>query len=96
MKKLVALVLALVLTLSLVTVSASAETELKVYLFGEAQNMDKVLNAFYANSGLDTKLNIVWNTAADHREKMPLLIGNQESCDLVFDAYWMNLATMAG
>ena len=94
MKKLIALALALVMTLSLVVVSASAETELKVYLFGEAQNMDKVLDTFYASSGLDTKLNIVWNTAADHREKMPLLIGNEETCDLVFDAYWMNLATM--
>lgn len=94
MKKLIALALALVMSLSLVITSAFAETELKVYLFGEAQNMDKVLEKFYASSGLDTKLNIVWNTAADHREKMPLLIGNQETCDLVFDAYWMNLATM--
>jgi len=94
MKKLVALLLALVMTLSLAAVSASAETELKIYLFGEAQNMDKVLTKFYADSGLDTKLNIVWNTGADHREKMPLLIGNEEPCDLVFDAYWMNLATM--
>ena len=25
---------------------------------------------------------------------MPLKIGNEEECDLVFDAYWMNLSTM--
>ena len=93
MKKIVALVLALMLALS-VALSASAETELKIYLFGEAQNMDKVLEKFYADSGLDIKLNIVWNTGADHREKMPLLIGNEETCDLVFDAYWMNMSTM--
>lgn len=93
MKKIVALVLTLMLALS-VTLSASAETELKIYLFGEAQNMDKVLEKFYADSGLDIKLNIVWNTGADHREKMPLLIGNEETCDLVFDAYWMNMSTM--
>ena len=46
MKKLIALALVLVMTLSLVIASASAETELKVYLFGEAQNMDKVLDKF--------------------------------------------------
>ena len=94
MKKLIALVLTLALALSLCAVPASAETEVKIYLFGEAQNMDKVLEKFYADSGLDIKLNIVWNTGADHREKMPLLIGNEENADLVFDAYWMNLATM--
>ncbi len=94
MKKLVALLLTLVMALSMVLTTASAETELKIYLFGEAQNMDKVLARFYAESGLGIKLNLVWNTGADHREKMPLLIGNEEPCDLVFDAYWMNLATM--
>lgn len=94
MKKLVALIAALALMLSLLVTPAMAETEVKIYLFGQAQNMDKVLEKFYADSGLDIKLNIVWNTGADHREKMPLLIGNEEACDLVFDAYWMNLATM--
>ena len=93
MKKILAIVLTLVLCMSMM-VTASAETELKIYLFGEAQNMDKVLEKFYAESGLDIKLNIVWNTGADHREKLPLLIGNEEDCDLSFDAYWMNLATM--
>lgn len=93
MKKIVSLALALVMLLSMMTM-ASAETELKIYLFGEAQNLQKVLDKFYAESGLDTKLNFVWNTAADHREKMPLMIGNEEPCDLVFDAFWMNLATM--
>lgn len=94
MKKLLSLVLTLVLCMSVTLCTASAETELKIYLFGEAQNMDKVLEKFYAESGLDIKINIVWNTGADHREKLPLLIGNEEKCDLAFDAYWMNLATM--
>lgn len=94
MKKLISLAAALVLLLTALVVPACAETELKIYLFGQAQNMDKVLEKFYADSGLDIKLNIVWNTGADHREKLPLLIGNEEACDLVFDAYWMNLATM--
>lgn len=93
MKKILAIVLTLALCMSMV-VTASAETELKIYLFGQAQNMDKVLEKFYAESGLDIKLNIVWNTGADHREKLPLLIGNEENCDLTFDAYWMNMATM--
>ena len=94
MKKTITLIVALIMMLTMLTSSALAETEVKIYLFGQAQNMDKVLEKFYADSGLDIKLNIVWNTGADHREKMPLLIGNEEACDLVFDAYWMNLATM--
>lgn len=94
MKKLVSLLLLLALALCMITASAMAETEVKIYLFGEAQNMDKVIDRFNAESGLDVKLNFVWNTGADHREKMPLLIANEERCDLVFDAYWMNLATM--
>jgi len=93
LKKIVALVLVLVM-MSAMVVAASAQTELKIYLFGESQNQQKVLDKFYADSGLDVNLNFVWNTAADHREKLPLLIGNEESADLVFDAYWMNLATM--
>lgn len=56
MKKILAIVLALVLCMSMM-VTASAETELKIYLFGQAQNMDKVLEKFYAESGLDIKLN---------------------------------------
>lgn len=94
MKKLIALVAALVMILTLLVNPVMAETDVKIYLFGQAQNMDKVLEKFYADSGMDITLNIVWNTGADHREKMPLLIGNEEACDLVFDAYWMNLATM--
>lgn len=93
MKKFVSLLLAVAVMLLLV-VPACAETEIKIYLFGQAQNMDKVLAKFYEDSGLDIRLNIVWNTGADHREKLPLLMGNEETADLVFDAYWMNLSTM--
>lgn len=93
MKKFVSLLLAAAMMLLLV-VPACAETEIKIYLFGQAQNMDKVLEKFYEDSGLDIRLNIVWNTGADHREKLPLLMGNEETADLVFDAYWMNLSSM--
>lgn len=93
MKKIIALALALLMLV--LSSAAFAETELKIYMFGEAQNQQKVLDKFYELAPeLDLKLNFVWNTGADHREKMPLLIGNEENCDLVFDAYWMNLGTM--
>jgi putative aldouronate transport system substrate-binding protein len=73
--------------------SADGSVTLKVYLFGEAQNMDKVLDRFYAETKdtLNVKLDIIWSSGADHREKMPLMMSNQEDADLVFDAYWMNL-----
>ncbi|MDR0719711.1 MAG: extracellular solute-binding protein [Treponema sp.] len=69
------------------------ETSLKIYLFGEAQNMDKVLNKFYEKTKdtLNVKLDIIWSSSADHRQKIPLIMSNQEDADLVFDAYWMNL-----
>jgi hypothetical protein len=69
------------------------QNTLKMYLFGDAQNMDKVLAKFYEKTQrtLDVKLDIIWSSAADHREKIPLMMGNQEEADLVFDAYWMNL-----
>ena len=41
MKKWMALLVTLVLTLSMLAMPAMAETELKMYLFGEAQNMPK-------------------------------------------------------
>jgi putative aldouronate transport system substrate-binding protein len=73
--------------------SKSDDNTLKVYLFGDSQNMDKVLAKFYeeSQSTLGVKLDIIWSSAADHREKIPLMMSNQEDADLVFDAYWMNL-----
>lgn len=75
---------------------APAETTLKVFLFGQAENMDKVLDQFYEETKdtLNTKLDIVWNDGATHKEKIPLMMSNQEEADLVFDAYWMNLSKM--
>lgn len=72
------------------------ETTLKVYLFNQAENMDKVLNKFYAETQntLNTKLDIVWSDSATHKEKIPLMMSSQEEADLVFDAYWMNLSKM--
>jgi putative aldouronate transport system substrate-binding protein len=73
--------------------SSGGQTTLKVYLFGDAQNMDKVLSKFYEQTmkTLNTRLDIIWSSVADHRQKMPLIMSNQEDADLVFDAYWMNL-----
>lgn len=73
--------------------SSGGQTTLKVYLFGDAQNMDKVLSKFYeqTRNTLNTRLDIIWSSVPDHRQKMPLIMSNQEDADLVFDAYWMNL-----
>lgn len=77
--------------------STPNETTLKIYMFNDAPNLDKVLDKFYAQTKdtLNTKLDFIWNSAADHREKIPLMMGNQEEADLVFDAYWMNLSKMS-
>lgn len=76
--------------------AAPEQTTLKVFLFGQAENMDKVLNKFYdeTKDTLNTKLDIVWSDGATHKEKIPLMMSNQEEADLVFDAYWMNLSKM--
>jgi len=75
---------------------AAEATTLKVYMFGTAKNADKVLNKFYdeTKSTLNTKLDIVWAPGSDHKQNIPLLIQNKQEADLVFDAYWMNLAKM--
>lgn len=69
------------------------ERTLKIYLFSSAQNLDKVLAEFYEQTRdtLNIKLDIIWNSGADHRQRMPLIMMNQEEADLVFDAFWMNL-----
>ncbi|MFI3170393.1 MAG: DUF3502 domain-containing protein [Faecalibacterium sp.] len=78
------------------TVEVPDQDSIIAYLFGESLNGDKVLDEFYAQTDgeLNTTLNIFWNTSADHREKVPLMLGNLEELDLVFDAYWMNLNSM--
>lgn len=76
--------------------ASASETTLKVFLFGQAENMDKVLDKFYSETKdtLNTKLDIIWSDGASHKEKIPLMMSNQEEADLVFDAYWMNLSKM--
>lgn len=73
-----------------------AETTLKVYLFGQAEDFDKVVEKFEEETKdtLNIKLDIIWSDSQTHREKIPLMMANQEEADLVFDAYWMNLSTM--
>lgn len=75
---------------------APAETTLKVYLFGQAEDFDKVVEKFEEETKdtLNIKLDIIWSDSQTHREKIPLMMANQEEADLVFDAYWMNLSTM--
>ena len=74
------------------------ETTLKVYMFNQPENFDKVLEKFYEQTKdtLNIKLDFIFSDASTHREKIPLMMSNQEDADLVFDAYWMNLATLQG
>lgn len=76
--------------------AAPAETTLKIYMFGQAEDFDKVVQKFEEETKdtLNIKLDVVWSDATTHREKVPLMMANQEEADLVFDAYWMNLSTM--
>lgn len=77
-------------------VSAPEETTLKVYLFGQAEDFDKVVEKFEQETAdtLNIKLDVIWSDSQTHREKIPLMMANQEEADLVFDAYWMNLSSM--
>ena len=81
---------------SAASASAPAETTLKVYMFGQAEDFEKVAAKFEEETKdtLNIKLDIVWSDSKTHREKIPLMMANQEEADLVFDAYWMNLSTM--
>ncbi len=74
------------------------ETTLKVYMFNQPENFDKVLDKFYEETAdtLNIKLDFIFSDASTHREKIPLMMSNQEDADLVFDAYWMNLSTLQG
>lgn len=76
--------------------SAPEATTLKIYLFSQAEGFDRIAAKFEEETKdtLNIKLDFVWSDAQTHREKVPLMMGNQEEADLVFDAYWMNLSTM--
>lgn len=76
--------------------AAPEETTLKIYLFGQAEDFDKVVEKFEEETKdtLNIKLDVIWSDGNTHREKIPLMMANQEEADLVFDAYWMNLSTM--
>ena len=76
--------------------AAPAETTLKVYMFGQAEGFEPIAAKFEEETKdtLNIKLDIVWSDSKTHREKIPLMMANQEEADLVFDAYWMNLSTM--
>lgn len=73
-----------------------AETSIKIYMFGQAEDFDRIVAKFEEKTKdtLNIKLDVVWSDATTHREKIPMMMANLEEADLVFDAYWMNLATM--
>jgi putative aldouronate transport system substrate-binding protein len=67
---------------------------LKVMLFGDKPvDMDKVLAEYESRTKdtLNTKLDIEFNPAADHKQKTKLKLAAGEAVDLMFDAPWMNL-----
>lgn len=76
--------------------AAKANT-LKIYMFGSAQNQDKVLQKFYSETKdtLNTTLNFTWMPSADYKTNLPLLLQNKQDADLVFDGYWMNYAKLS-
>lgn len=67
---------------------------LKMMLFGDKPvDLDKVLAEFETRTKdtLSTKLNIEFNSADDHKQKLKLKMSAGEEVDTVFDASWMNL-----
>lgn len=78
------------------TKTTPEETTLKIYMFNQPENFDKVLDKFYEETKdtLNIKLDFIFSDASTHREKIPLMMSNQEDADLVFDAFWMNLSML--
>ena len=71
---------------------------MKVMLFGDRPTgMEDVLAEFEnrTKETLNTKLDIEWSPIADHKEKVKLKMTAGEEVDLVFDAPWANLRTLA-
>lgn len=74
--------------------AAPDQATLKVMLFGDKPvDMDKVLSEFESRTKdtLNTKLDIEFNPASDHKQKTKLKLAAGEAIDLMFDAPWMNL-----
>ncbi|OCT12172.1 ABC transporter substrate-binding protein [Paenibacillus pectinilyticus] len=71
-----------------------APVTLKGMLFGDPpKDMQLVMDEFEKRTKdtLNTKLNIQWNPAADHKQKVKLMMTAGEDIDFVFDADFMNL-----
>ena len=69
--------------------AAPAPVTLKGMLFGDQpKDMQVVLDEFEKRTkdNLNTKLNIQWNPAADHKQKTKLMMAAGEEMDFVFDA----------
>ena len=74
--------------------AAPAPVTLKGMLFGDQpKDMQVVLDEFEKRTkdNLNTKLNIQWNPAADHKQKTKLMMAAGEEMDFVFDADFFNL-----
>lgn len=68
-------------------------TELTFWLTNEGENYEKVFDKFQETAGNDMGIDVKINWTTKHGEEMPLKLMNQETCDLTFDAYWVNLAS---
>lgn len=66
--------------------------EITIWFMNEGENYQKVFDRFeeLTKDTLNTSINLNWTT--DHKQEMPLKLMNQESCDLTFDGYWINMA----
>ena len=74
------------------TEGAAEAGEITIWFMNEGENYQKVFDKFeeLTKDTLNTKINLNWTT--DHRQEMPLKLMNQETCDLTFDAYWIDMA----
>jgi predicted small lipoprotein YifL len=71
---------------------------LKLMFFGDKPlHMDEVLDEFYSQTAdtLNTTLDMEFNPTADHKQKLLLIASAGEEYDLVFDAPWMQIKTLA-
>lgn len=72
-----------------------APTTLKIYLFGQIENMAHVIEEFEKRTAdtLNIKLDITCLPADEYRQRIPLMLASARDMDLVFDAFWMNMGT---
>ncbi len=81
------------------TTASGEETELKIMLRSDKPDgwdtVETAVEDKMAADGLNIKLNITWVAPADYKDKLNLAITSGEDWDLVFDAPWAMLKTLA-